>query len=150
MRRFQPKDRIGANLTSLITKGSLLSFSMHSPGSFAGLQTLVSLRFHEGDNPLTSFCHVSGRRQWVKEEDLAKVLRLHPKQLRRTLRVLEEEMLVIREHRREVRIAFKMLFRDDVEIHESQVGRLLTCVCFLHPSDSEGCQAIQCSSSSRE
>lgn len=41
------------------------------------------------------------RRQWVKEEDLAKVLRLHPKQLRRTLRVLEEEMLVIREHRRE-------------------------------------------------
>jgi transcription initiation factor TFIIE subunit alpha len=42
------------------------------------------------------------RRQWVKEDDLAKVLRLHPKQLRRTLRVLEEEMLVIREHRREV------------------------------------------------
>ncbi|CAM6034878.1 unnamed protein product [Sphagnum compactum] len=41
------------------------------------------------------------RRQWVKEDDLAKVLRLHPKQLRRTLRVLEEEMLVIREHRRE-------------------------------------------------
>jgi transcription initiation factor TFIIE subunit alpha len=46
------------------------------------------------------------RRQWVKEEDLAKVLRLHPKQLRRTLRVLEEEMLVIREHRREVWLHF--------------------------------------------
>lgn len=39
----------------------------------------------------------------MKEEDLAKNLGLHPKQLRRTLRVLEEELLVIREHRREVR-----------------------------------------------
>ncbi|CAM6106125.1 unnamed protein product [Calypogeia fissa] len=41
------------------------------------------------------------RRQWVKEEDLARDLRLHPKQLRRTLRVLEEELLILREHRRE-------------------------------------------------
>lgn len=46
------------------------------------------------------------RRQWVKEEDLAKKLRLHPKQLRRTLRVLEEEMLIIREHRKEVVLNF--------------------------------------------
>ncbi|GBG71195.1 hypothetical protein CBR_g8498 [Chara braunii] len=41
------------------------------------------------------------RREWVKEEDLARQLCIHPKQLRRTLRVLEEEMMVIREHRRE-------------------------------------------------
>eukprot|EP00244_Chara_vulgaris_P014469 TRINITY_DN9071_c0_g1_i2.p1 TRINITY_DN9071_c0_g1~~TRINITY_DN9071_c0_g1_i2.p1 ORF type:complete len:559 (+),score=161.15 TRINITY_DN9071_c0_g1_i2:41-1717(+) len=41
------------------------------------------------------------RREWVKEEDLARQLCIHPKQLRRTLRVLEEEMIVIREHRRE-------------------------------------------------
>eukprot|EP00899_Mesostigma_viride_P002271 jgi/Mesvir1/12044/Mv00330-RA.1 len=41
------------------------------------------------------------RRQWVKEEDLARDLKLHPKQLRRTLRALEEDQLVVREHRRE-------------------------------------------------
>ena len=44
----------------------------------------------------------------MKEEDLAKFLKLHPKQLRRTLRVLEEEMLVVREHRREV--CFQLLW----------------------------------------
>lgn len=41
------------------------------------------------------------RRQWVREEDLAKSLSLHSKQLRRTLRFLEEEKLVTRDHRRE-------------------------------------------------
>ncbi|KAE8077482.1 hypothetical protein FH972_016042 [Carpinus fangiana] len=41
------------------------------------------------------------RRQWVKEEDLAKALKLHSKQLRRTLRFFEEEKLVTRDHRRE-------------------------------------------------
>ncbi|KAH7298952.1 hypothetical protein KP509_25G066600 [Ceratopteris richardii] len=41
------------------------------------------------------------RRQWVKEDELANDLRLHPKQLRRTLRTLEEEALIVREHRRE-------------------------------------------------
>jgi len=41
------------------------------------------------------------RMQWVKEEDLAARLKLHPKQLRRTLRFLEQELLVRREHRRE-------------------------------------------------
>ncbi|ERN15868.1 transcription initiation factor IIE subunit alpha isoform X1 [Amborella trichopoda] len=41
------------------------------------------------------------RRQWVKEEDLAKDLKLHSKQLRRTLRFFEEEKLVMRDHRRE-------------------------------------------------
>jgi len=61
---------------------------------------IVAGRFHW--EPGCNFLSVYARRQWVKEEDLAKVLRLHPKQLRRTLRVLEEEMLVIREHRREV------------------------------------------------
>ena len=55
------------------------------------------------------------RRQWVKEEDLAKVLRLHPKQLRRTLRVLEEEMLVIREHRKEVSVISCMNFVNTLE-----------------------------------
>ncbi|KAL6175352.1 hypothetical protein ACLB2K_051993 [Fragaria x ananassa] len=41
------------------------------------------------------------RRQWVREEDLAKDLKLHPKQLRRVLQFLMEERLVIREHRKE-------------------------------------------------
>lgn len=44
------------------------------------------------------------RRQWVREEDLAKDLKLHSKQLRRTLRFFEEEKLVTRDHRREVRV----------------------------------------------
>lgn len=43
-----------------------------------------------------------GRRQWVREEDLAKDLKLHSKQLRRTLRFFEEEKLVTRDHRKEV------------------------------------------------
>lgn len=42
------------------------------------------------------------RRQWVREEDLAKALKLHTKQLRRALRFFEEEKLVTREHRKEV------------------------------------------------
>lgn len=41
------------------------------------------------------------RRQWVREEDLAKDLKLHLKQLRRTLRFFEEEKLVTRDHRKE-------------------------------------------------
>eukprot|EP00850_Spirogloea_muscicola_P012304 SM000079S22422 [mRNA] locus=s79:131246:134597:+ [translate_table: standard] len=41
------------------------------------------------------------RRQWVKEEELARFLKLHPKQVRRVMHVLEEERLVIRVHRRE-------------------------------------------------
>ncbi|XP_074564708.1 uncharacterized protein LOC141821210 isoform X2 [Curcuma longa] len=41
------------------------------------------------------------RRQWVREEDLAKTLKLHAKQLRRILRYFEEEKLVMRDHRRE-------------------------------------------------
>eukprot|EP00252_Welwitschia_mirabilis_P019576 TRINITY_DN4565_c0_g1_i3.p1 TRINITY_DN4565_c0_g1~~TRINITY_DN4565_c0_g1_i3.p1 ORF type:complete len:432 (-),score=130.71 TRINITY_DN4565_c0_g1_i3:866-2161(-) len=41
------------------------------------------------------------RRQWVKEDDLAKELKLHSKQLRRILRFFEEERLITRDHRRE-------------------------------------------------
>ncbi|KAL6131398.1 hypothetical protein ACLB2K_069774 [Fragaria x ananassa] len=41
------------------------------------------------------------RRQWVREEDLAKDLNLNSKQLRRTLRFFEEEKLVTRDHRKE-------------------------------------------------
>ncbi|KAG6528155.1 hypothetical protein ZIOFF_010304 [Zingiber officinale] len=41
------------------------------------------------------------RRQWVREEDLAKTLKLHAKQLRRILRYFEEEKLVMRDHRKE-------------------------------------------------
>ncbi|KAF5730252.1 transcription initiation factor IIE subunit alpha-like isoform X1 [Tripterygium wilfordii] len=41
------------------------------------------------------------RRAWVREEDLAKDLKLHSKQLRRTLRFFEEEKLVTRDHRKE-------------------------------------------------
>ena len=56
----------------------------HSAGLSADL--LVALRRH----------------QWVKEEVLAAKLQLHPKQLRRTLKALEEELLVVRRHRKEV------------------------------------------------
>ncbi|XP_009337439.1 general transcription factor IIE subunit 1 [Pyrus x bretschneideri] len=48
------------------------------------------------------------RRQWVREEDLAKDLKLHSKQLRRTLRFFEEEKLVTRDHRRETAKGVKM------------------------------------------
>ncbi|CAI5470680.1 unnamed protein product [Closterium sp. Yama58-4] len=41
------------------------------------------------------------RRQWMREEELARQLHLHPKQLRRTLKMLEEEMMIVREHRKE-------------------------------------------------
>ncbi|KAK9822848.1 hypothetical protein WJX81_003226 [Elliptochloris bilobata] len=41
------------------------------------------------------------RREWVKEDELAQQLKVHPKVLRRVLRYLEQEQLVAREHRRE-------------------------------------------------
>ncbi|WOL05824.1 general transcription factor IIE subunit 1 [Canna indica] len=48
------------------------------------------------------FCLIGvKRRQWVREEDLAKTLKLHAKQLRRILRFFEEEKLVMRDHRKE-------------------------------------------------
>nr|CAB3494786.1 unnamed protein product [Digitaria exilis] len=48
------------------------------------------------------------RRQWVREEDLAKALKLHSKQLRRILRFFEEEKLVMRDHRKESAKGAKM------------------------------------------
>ncbi|KAH1111375.1 hypothetical protein AAZX31_04G133300 [Glycine max] len=48
------------------------------------------------------------RRQWVREEDLAKDLKLHTKQLRRTLRFFEEEKIITREYRRETAKGAKM------------------------------------------
>ncbi|XP_025876838.1 uncharacterized protein [Oryza sativa Japonica Group] len=42
------------------------------------------------------------RRQWVREEDLAKALKISSKQLRRILQFFEEEKLVRRCHRKEV------------------------------------------------
>ncbi|KNA21388.1 hypothetical protein SOVF_043640 isoform B [Spinacia oleracea] len=48
------------------------------------------------------------RRQWVREEDLAKDLKLHLKQLRRTLRFFEEEKLVMRDHRKETAKGVRM------------------------------------------
>ncbi|XP_065860682.1 uncharacterized protein [Euphorbia lathyris] len=48
------------------------------------------------------------RRQWVREEDLAKDLKLHSKQLRRILRFFEEEKLVTRDHRKETAKGAKM------------------------------------------
>ncbi|KAG9459188.1 hypothetical protein H6P81_003696 [Aristolochia fimbriata] len=41
------------------------------------------------------------RCQWVREDDLAKDLRLHSKQLRRTLRFFEEEKFISRDSRKE-------------------------------------------------
>ncbi|GAA0148045.1 general transcription factor [Lithospermum erythrorhizon] len=41
------------------------------------------------------------RRQWVREEDLAKDLKLQTKQLRRTLRFFEQEKLIAVDHRKE-------------------------------------------------
>ncbi|MED6199625.1 hypothetical protein PIB30_077640 [Stylosanthes scabra] len=48
------------------------------------------------------------RRQWVREEDLAKDLKLHTKQLRRILRFFEEEKIITRDHRRETAKGAKM------------------------------------------
>ncbi|KAH9618918.1 hypothetical protein KSS87_006570 [Heliosperma pusillum] len=48
------------------------------------------------------------RRQWVREEDLAKDLKIHLKQLRRTLRFFEEEKLLMRDHRKETAKGVKM------------------------------------------
>ncbi|CAN6477083.1 unnamed protein product [Victoria cruziana] len=88
-----------------------------SPDSFKRLVRLVARAFYDdvttkGDNqPKTGRSDNRGiavvvldaltRRQWVKEEDLAKDLKLHSKQLRRTLRFFEEEKLVTRDQRKE-------------------------------------------------
>lgn len=42
------------------------------------------------------------RRQWIKEEELAKDLQLHAKQLKKVLKVLQDEGVVVRDSRKEV------------------------------------------------
>ncbi|CAH2039042.1 unnamed protein product [Thlaspi arvense] len=48
------------------------------------------------------------RRQWVREEDLAKALKLHGKQLRKIIRHFEEQGLIVRDHRKETAKNAKM------------------------------------------
>lgn len=50
------------------------------------------------------FCSImtSARRQWVREEDLARDLKKNPKQVRKILRHFEEQHLVTRYQRKEV------------------------------------------------
>ncbi|KAK8569038.1 hypothetical protein V6N13_106907 [Hibiscus sabdariffa] len=62
------------------------------------------------------------RRQWVREEDLAKELKLHSKQLRRILRLFEEEKLVTRDHRRETAKGAKVYSAAVAATVENQVG----------------------------
>lgn len=53
------------------------------------------------------------RRQWVREDDLARDLKLHAKQLRNIIRHFEEQKLVTRYHRKEV-CAETMFFQIDI------------------------------------
>lgn len=46
-------------------------------------------------------------RQWVKEDELAVELNVHPRMARRALRYLEEEQLLQREHRKETKRQMK-------------------------------------------
>ncbi|KAF2547557.1 hypothetical protein F2Q70_00019262 [Brassica cretica] len=46
--------------------------------------------------------------QWVREEDLAKELKLHAKQLRKIIRHFEEQNLIMRDHRKETAKGAKM------------------------------------------
>ncbi|CDY18163.1 BnaC05g01860D [Brassica napus] len=48
------------------------------------------------------------RKQWVREEDLAKELKLHAKQLRKIIRHFEEQNLIMRDHRKETAKGAKM------------------------------------------
>lgn len=48
------------------------------------------------------FCSMSVRRQWVREEDLAKELKRNTKELRKLIRHFEEQKFVMRYHRKEV------------------------------------------------
>ncbi|KAK8588576.1 hypothetical protein V6N13_087487 [Hibiscus sabdariffa] len=62
------------------------------------------------------------RRQWVREEDLAKELKLHSKQLRRILRLFEEEKLVTRDHRKETAKGAKIYSAAVAATVDNQVG----------------------------
>ncbi|MBA0715504.1 hypothetical protein Golax_014397, partial [Gossypium laxum] len=61
-------------------------------------------------------------RQWVREEDLAKELKLHSKQLRRILRLFEEEKLVTRDHRRETAKGAKIYSAAVAATADTQTG----------------------------
>ncbi|OAY36125.1 general transcription factor IIE subunit 1 [Manihot esculenta] len=63
------------------------------------------------------------RRQWVREEDLAKDLKLHSKQLRRTLRFFEEEKLIARDNRKETAKGAKIYSAAVAATAEGQQGR---------------------------
>ncbi|CAI0430547.1 unnamed protein product [Linum tenue] len=63
------------------------------------------------------------RRQWVREEDLAKDLKIHTKQLRRTLRFFEEEKLVTRDHRKETAKGAKLYTAAVAATTEVQHGK---------------------------
>ncbi|GMI66240.1 hypothetical protein like AT1G03280 [Hibiscus trionum] len=62
------------------------------------------------------------RRQWVREEDFAKELKLHSKQLRRILRLFEEEKLVTRDHRKETAKGAKIYSAAVAATVDNQVG----------------------------
>ncbi|CAM8936225.1 unnamed protein product [Rhodiola kirilowii] len=63
------------------------------------------------------------RRQWVREEDLAKDLKLHGKQLRRCLRFFEEEKLITREHRKETAKGAKIYSAAIAATADGQFGK---------------------------
>ncbi|XP_042487358.1 transcription initiation factor IIE subunit alpha isoform X1 [Macadamia integrifolia] len=63
------------------------------------------------------------RRQWIREEDLAKDLKLHSKQLRRTLRFFEEEKLITRDHRKETAKGAKIYNAAVAATSDGQIGR---------------------------
>ncbi|XP_023738954.1 transcription initiation factor IIE subunit alpha isoform X1 [Lactuca sativa] len=62
------------------------------------------------------------RRQWVHEEDLAKDLKLHLKQLRRTLQFFEEEKLVSRVHMKETAKGAKAYSAAAADSHPGREG----------------------------
>ncbi|KAF2298819.1 hypothetical protein GH714_028170 [Hevea brasiliensis] len=69
------------------------------------------------------------RRQWVREEDLAKDLKLHSKQLRRTLRFFEEEKLVTRDHRKEAYLVTITILLELEVKNEQRNAKAGFCIC---------------------
>jgi len=56
---------------------------------------------------------MSARRQWVREEDLAKEVKRNAKELRKLIRHFEEQKFVMRYHRKEV-CAETIFFQIDI------------------------------------
>ncbi|KAJ3676531.1 hypothetical protein LUZ60_003943 [Juncus effusus] len=63
------------------------------------------------------------RRQWVREEDFAKEIKLHSKQLRKILRFFEEEKLVTRDHRKESAKGSKVFVAASAAAHGEEKGK---------------------------